>query len=225
MSTPKQWFAKVIFEELTLMYAMRFEGHPSQEVLSTVKEAWVAALWKGKTWEESDIPRLREGFELVRANTDKWIQPVQFLKEYLPARKQAPLLALPKPQNDYPKEKAAENLAKIRTMIKGAFGKQLQEDDAKRTQRIEEQKLKVDQELAKRREKIEKESVLKGGSICPHSGFDCTYFQDFTEALAYQLALAYSKGKRPKATDQQRHDHANRVKKQFLPLAIHFLRK
>ncbi len=220
------WFSGAIREGLAGLYILNMQNNPPAESTKKIAEFWVHLTWVSNKWDAPDIEvaRIRNAFQWLAVNTNRFPVP----KDFIAALPDKPIpIALPAPE--YPKEKAAANRKKLAEMVKPALDKINQKFDhekiKRRQQYIQTQKEEMDIWLKQREAKIEQFSVEKGGSICPHSGFDCVYFQDFTEALAYQLALAYSKGKRPKSTEQERHDHANRVKKKFLPAAIQFLRK
>lgn len=82
---PKKWFADIVGQELTVLCFMRLEGHPSEQMLNDgVKDVWVDILWGNHSWTETDEFVLRKAFKLVRTKCAKWIQPVQFSKEYIP---------------------------------------------------------------------------------------------------------------------------------------------
>lgn len=220
------WFSNAIGEGLAGLYILNMQNNPPSEATDKISEYWVHLTWVSNKWDAPDIElnRIYNAFQWLAINTNRFPVP----KDFIAALPNKPIPnALPAPE--YPKEKAAENRKKLAEMVKPALDKINQKHDAeKKRQRIkyiEQQKRELDQWIEKRQHTIEELSVSKGGTICPHSGFGCVYFQDFSQNLAFQLALAYSKGKNPKATEQERHEHANRVKKKFLPAARLFLRR
>lgn len=108
------WLSDEIITGLQKLVLLRLPGAPPEDAVVGTVEVWIEALTYRRQWDESlDRPRIRRAFALLCGGSDSWPSP-KMLVDGLGCR--APPKALPKPH--YPPEKAAENLQKIRDLLK-----------------------------------------------------------------------------------------------------------
>lgn len=121
VKAPANWLRNAISKGLSGLVVLHLEGGPSSETITRTATAWYHVIknWPIQWDETLDKPRLTAAFLSLAGQSTRWPTPSQ-LKAALPARAY-PDLALPKPE--YPPEKAAANLAKIKEMIHDAIKK------------------------------------------------------------------------------------------------------
>jgi hypothetical protein len=113
------WLKISIARGLQGLIALHLEGMPSYRVITKTAGVWyhIMKSWPIDWHEELDRPRLREAFTALAGQSRRWPSPSE-LRLLMPSRVY-PQSALPEPE--YPPEKAAENLRRIKTLIKEAF--------------------------------------------------------------------------------------------------------
>lgn len=111
--TPPKWFADIIITGIQRMYAIGIKYRPTDVAIAT--DLWIETLWElNIAWDKDrDSARLTKGFAAVMAHTSEWCTPAEYMA-YVPKRE--PLQGLPAPE--YPREKARENLGRIKEMLK-----------------------------------------------------------------------------------------------------------
>lgn len=116
---PVNWLKQSVSKGLTALVLLHLDGGPSSETVTQTAAIWYRVLkgWPIEWNEALDRPRLTTAFLSLASRSTRWPSPSQ-LRQDLPPRLY-PLLALPKPE--YPPEKAAANLRKIKAMIRGAM--------------------------------------------------------------------------------------------------------
>jgi hypothetical protein len=117
----ERWLRKCLGANLEQLVVLHLEGGPPSETVYHTAEIWLRVM---KSWpivwnEALDTPRLDAAFLALASQSQRWPSPSQ-LRTLLPARAY-PEAALSAP--DYPPEKAAANLRKIKTMIQEALAK------------------------------------------------------------------------------------------------------
>ena len=114
---PPNWFTATILHGLKRLLTLSLDRTPAAELLGETTRAWADALWPGRQWFESDVPRIAEGFRRLSANVEQWLPPVVFLC-HLPARETPKLVALPATAISDAERDA--NLHRIETMLRDA---------------------------------------------------------------------------------------------------------
>lgn len=114
----KDWLKVSISRGLQALIVLRLDSAPSMDTVAHTVGIWYRVM---KSWpitwdEELDRKRLTDAFLMLGSQCTRWPSPAQ-LRQVLPSR--TPQKALPVPE--YPKEKAQENLKKIKEMMKSAF--------------------------------------------------------------------------------------------------------
>ena len=56
------WFVAAIKDGLKALVSLRLDGTPAIDLLPTTRDIWIAALWTGRAWVESDAERLHQAF-------------------------------------------------------------------------------------------------------------------------------------------------------------------
>ena len=116
---PFNWLKQAVSKGLTALVLLHLDGGPASETVTQTAAIWYRVL-KGWpiVWDEAlDRPRLTTAILTLAGRSTRWPSPSQ-LREHLPPRVYL-LKELPKPE--YPKEKAAANLIRIKAMIRGAM--------------------------------------------------------------------------------------------------------
>ncbi|MEX5342993.1 hypothetical protein [Pseudomonas sp. I2] len=91
-----KWLEREVASGLMGLIALRLDGAPAADTVSSTLDIWLVALTKGREWEEHiDAARIRKAFEVLFATCERWPAPARLLRE-LPPR--TPALALPKPK-------------------------------------------------------------------------------------------------------------------------------
>ena len=118
---PVNWLKHAVSKGLRALVVLHLDGGPSSETVTQTAAVWYRIIknWPIQWDEALDRPRLTAAFLALAGQSTRWPSPSQ-LKAVMPARVY-PDLALPAPE--YPPEKAAANLAKIKEMINDAFKK------------------------------------------------------------------------------------------------------
>lgn len=113
------WLKKVVAKGLMGLVVLHLEGTPSFEVITRTAGVWYHVMKEWPiAWDEAlDRPRLRKAFTQLASQTKRWPAPSD-LRALLPARVY-PQPALP--AVEYPPEKAAANLRKIKQMVREAM--------------------------------------------------------------------------------------------------------
>ena len=128
MSDERNWLKLAVSRGLQALVVLHLEGGPGAETVKQTAAIWYRVIrgWP-IAWDEGlDSQRLEAGFLALASQAQRWPAPSQ-LRPLLPQRVYADLqLAAP----DYPPEKAAENLRKIRALLAGKLSKQLGGCDA-----------------------------------------------------------------------------------------------
>jgi len=88
------------------------EYQPPSETIAGTETNWIDAIWPGLSWDEArDVPRIREAFRRLIAESVRWPQPVMF-REKLP--KVEPIKdQLPRPSNDNVRLREMSKIADI----------------------------------------------------------------------------------------------------------------
>lgn len=75
-----------VTDGLTMLLALRLPGTPAADTAQATVKAWSRSLAAGKQWDEAqDIPRIRQAFYLLAAQTTRWPAPRDLL-DCLPPR-------------------------------------------------------------------------------------------------------------------------------------------
>ena len=113
------WLKQSVARGLQALVVLHLEGGPSAETVTHTAAIWhrVIKNWPIGWQEDLDRPRLTAAFVALASQATRWPSPAQ-LWPLMPERKY-PQPALPVPE--YPKDKAAENLAKIKTLLRDAL--------------------------------------------------------------------------------------------------------
>jgi hypothetical protein len=111
------WLKIAVGRGLQALITLNLEGKPPADSLPQTADIWLIALQNSNIhWQqEHDEWRIQKGFAVLLSSATKFPVPKNLL-DNLPARKQQ--AALPKPE--YPREKALQNLQKIKAMLKEA---------------------------------------------------------------------------------------------------------
>lgn len=113
------WLVAEVAEGIQRLLVLRLDGCPPADAVEAVALAWADALMLRASWvEETDAPRLREGFRSLAAHATRWPVPAQFF-EHLPPR-QALRELPPPPPSAQDKERIRALLAAARARMKGA---------------------------------------------------------------------------------------------------------
>jgi hypothetical protein len=116
MEPAPKWFRVAISEGLIRLVALSLPNTPSHETIELTKEAWIAALYEGRVWVESDAGRIAAGFRSLARKVDRWPAP-RLLLDHLPARPELPKLNAPAPSQ----EERETNKRRMREMVRGAI--------------------------------------------------------------------------------------------------------
>ena len=116
-SAAAPWFAEAIKDGLKALVSLRLDGTPALDLLPTTRDIWIAALWAGRAWVESDAERLHQAFVALARDATRWPAPAD-LRARLPAR--GARAALPAPELSA--EQRAENRARVRSIITDVLG-------------------------------------------------------------------------------------------------------
>ena len=112
MEPAPKWFRVAISEGLIRLVALSLPNTPPAETIELTKEAWIAALYEGRVWVDTDAGRLTAGFRSLARKVDRWPAP-RLLLEHLPARPEYAKLSGPSLSPD---ERQA-NRERIRDMM------------------------------------------------------------------------------------------------------------
>ena len=115
MADNLDWLRREIAKGLMQFVVLHLDGGPSHETVEHTAGVWFTVFKRWPiTWDEAlDIPRIENAFLELASQSTKWPSPSQF-RTLMPSRVYQQS-ALPEP--DYPPEKAAANLRKIKEMI------------------------------------------------------------------------------------------------------------
>lgn len=115
------WLKHAVSKGLMGLVVLHLEGGPSAETVTKTAGVWFHVLKSWPiAWDEAlDRPRLSAAFTALASQARRWPAPSD-LRLLLPARTY-PQTALPEPE--YPPEKAAANLQKIKDMLQEALRK------------------------------------------------------------------------------------------------------
>lgn len=120
----EDWLRVEICTGLQKLVALSLPGQPAMETIELTAASWLEAV-EGRAFEQSlDAQRFRLAFRSLLQTSDRWPSP-RHLLEALPSRQELKKLPRPEPTP----EQCAENLRKIREMLKQAFKPQPQTGD------------------------------------------------------------------------------------------------
>ena len=114
MANVDQWVEREVARGLQGLVALRLPGAPGEDAITLTLDVWLAALAPraGGWHEQTDAPRLREGFAQLFATVREWPAPSQYL-DCLPARSPPP--ALPRPP--FSEAELKNNRRRVRALL------------------------------------------------------------------------------------------------------------